>query len=150
MSLCPSGAHAGPTQGPIGQACVGPERVPRGATLTDSALHGRARAEPTQSPRGQDLGKPPPQLGPMFHTPTSGGGLPKSCPCTATWARPRRARSGPGWAMLTGLAVWVSCFLFPLFESLKTVRSIFVRFFVLLSVLRKMEMTVLQGVFAVL
>ena len=81
-----SWAH-GPTQGPIGQACVGPDRVPRGATLTDSALHGRARAEPTQSPRGQDLGKAPPQVGLMFHAPTSGGGLPKSCPCTTTWAR---------------------------------------------------------------
>ena len=51
-------ARAGPTHGPIGQACAGPDRVPRGASLADSALPGRARVEPTQRPRGQDLDKP--------------------------------------------------------------------------------------------
>ena len=72
--------------------------------------------------RGQDLGEPPTQVGPTFHTPTSGRSSTRSCPCKrlghVQWALPIQspigARVGNVRAPFSvpcihvGISIWVS------------------------------------------
>ena len=91
-----------PKRGPMGQEyvghwgligpCVGPQ-------LPLSTLYGHAHPSSVCVVlRWQDSEKLAPLFDAMFHTPTSGGSLPMSCPCRAT-------RFGPTRALLTAYGV---------------------------------------------
>ena len=95
-------ARAGPAQGPaldlIGSR-VGPH-LPAPYCMGN----GRARAEPTQNPRGRDLGKPCHKSALCFiRQPAAGVRLsPAHAKRLGQWACPRRVRYGPAWALLIG------------------------------------------------
>ena len=71
--FCPSGAHAWPDRTDLGGArsCIAlvPTMPPLFAFISAWAC-----------PIGATAGKHSPLLGPLFHMPTNGGGLPKLCP----------------------------------------------------------------------